>query len=164
MNLYEAVYYSKWDIFLRDLHSQKIEFLPISYKSMIEYFQNFYFRLDREKVRKIIDISRFQNITVIYTEESYEEWEDIVLFFKYNINILNFENDFGFIKFQNNFRSNLDTRLSNFLFDKTSELNADSLLKAERDLKFRVNENMINLKVYIILLEMTIKFQKLIIK
>ena len=139
LNLYEAIHYSKWDTFLRDLHSKKIEFLPITYKNTIEYFQNFYFRLDRKKVRKIIDISRFQNITVIYTEESYEEWEDIVIFFKYNVNILNFENDFGFIKFQNNFKANLDTRFSNFFLDKTSELNNDSLLKAERDLSFRVN-------------------------
>ena len=139
LNLYEAILYSKWDTFLRDLHSQKIEFLPISYKSMIEYFQNFYFKIEKKKIKKIIDIARFQNITVIYTEESYEEWEDIVIFFKYNSKVINFENDFGFIKYEKNFTSNLDTRFSNFLFHKTKKLNEESLLEAEKDLNFRVN-------------------------
>ena len=69
LNLYEAIHYSRWDTFLRDLHSQKIEFL-------------------RLELNFEISLSSFDSLFIFLIRESYSSLKILIFDFLFSKNLV----------------------------------------------------------------------------
>lgn len=140
----ETIISASWDIFLRDLHKNNdIEFLPINYYEIKNSFSKFFknFKIDKKKYRQLIELCLFENLEIAYTEEAYEEWRNVIIFYKFKKKIYNFENIYGFIEISGNKNISFNERINNFFLIKTSHIENRFLEIAKKNLDSRTQGN-----------------------
>ena len=137
----ESIKLANWDIKSRDLHNNKEKnYLPLNYTNSKD---NFYLfcqknKIDKSKYRELIRLSQFNNLEFIYTEDSYEEWSNVIVFYKYKKKIYNFENIYGFIEISQHENLTLEERLNNLFKKLSTDIEKKYLEIAKTNLNNRV--------------------------